>query len=62
MNAGIYLVDHDRDDKIVRGPYVTDEAAAAVRRELENHDPYYSEEGNLWIVNEAFFGADPDGN
>jgi hypothetical protein len=48
-----YLVDHDRDDKIVRGPYDSASVAGAVRRELER-DGYYAEEGNLWIVSDAY--------
>lgn len=45
-----FLVDHDRDDLQVRGPFETAEAAGAVRRELERSDGYYSEHGNLWVV------------
>lgn len=45
------LVDADRDDKRVRGPFKTGEAAGAVRRELERSG-YYAENGNLCIVPE----------
>ena len=43
-----YVADHDANDKIVRGPYETSEAAAAVRREMER-DAYWAER-NLWIM------------
>lgn len=45
-----YVVDHDRDDEIVRGPYAEATTAGAVRAELERSDDYYRESGNLWIV------------
>ena len=43
-----YVVDHDRDDEIVRGPYLDATTAGAVRTELERRQ--YADKGNLWIV------------
>jgi hypothetical protein len=48
-----FLVDHDKDDKKVRGPYDHSETAAAVRAELEANHEYYRDYGNLWIVSEG---------
>lgn len=46
---GWYIVDHDREDAIVRGPYADGTVAGAVRAELERTGPYRGK-GNLWIV------------
>lgn len=43
-----YVVDHERDDRILRGPYGSGETAAAVRTEMERH-PQWSHH-NLWVV------------
>lgn len=50
-----WVVDHDADDRKVRGPFQHDEAAWAVRKELERHAPW-DESGNLWVVSETVPG------
>ena len=52
-----FVVDHDRDDLKLHGPYVLSETAAAVRREMERLPPY-DEDGNLWIVSETLDGRE----
>ncbi len=48
---GWYVVDHDKDDAVVRGPYEGATEAWSVRRELERRGRgHYSNYGNLWIV------------
>jgi hypothetical protein len=47
-----FVVDHDEDDRRIRGPFESSETACAVRREMERHHPHYKDEGNLWIVSE----------
>jgi|GEM_PF-6930112 len=44
-----FVVDHDRDDLKLHGPFVSSETAAAVRGGMERLPPY-DEDGNLWIV------------
>jgi hypothetical protein len=47
---GWCVVDHARDDKVVRGPFADATTAAAVRTELERSHAYYRDNGNLWIT------------
>jgi hypothetical protein len=41
-----FVTDHDQDDRRIRGPFETPEAAAVARREIERNP---DEERNLWI-------------
>lgn len=51
MSSNEYWFLQDREtEKIVRGPYKSAEAAAAVRTEMEHN----GEERNLWVVIQDF--------
>ncbi len=43
-----FVVDHDQEGKVIRGPYLCVETASEVRKELE--DRYPESFRNLWIV------------
>jgi hypothetical protein len=43
-----FVVDHEANDRPLRGPYEHGETAAAVRREMERLEQY--DESNLWVV------------
>lgn len=51
-HATWYVLNHFNDDAIVRGPFKTAEAAAAVRSEIEREhaqDDAWNESHNLWV-------------
>jgi hypothetical protein len=56
--AGWYVVDHARNNAVLRGPYEHSETAGAVREEIELHlydededdDSQYETHPNLWVV------------
>lgn len=53
---GHYIVDHDNNDRTIRGPFKHAETAVQVRREMEHRGPW-SEKGNLWVIEEPGFTA-----